>query len=58
LIEGAGRHLGFARKTNMMIERIGETLLTVYRRAHRQKKPPYAVALDMADTRIRRGHVV
>ncbi len=55
LIEGAGRHLGFARKTNAMIDHIGDTLLSIYRRAQREKKAPYQVALDMADARIKRG---
>lgn len=55
LIEGAGRHLGFARRTNAMIEHIGDTLLSIYRRAQRERKAPYQVALDMADVRIKRG---
>jgi len=55
VIEGAGRHLGFADKTAEAIERIGDTLLTIYRRARRAKQPPYAVALTMADKRLRSG---
>ncbi|HUU45523.1 MAG TPA: Glu/Leu/Phe/Val dehydrogenase family protein, partial [Acidobacteriota bacterium] len=55
LIEGAGRNLGFAGDTAAMIERIGKTLITIYRRAAREKKPPYVVALAMADARLKSG---
>ncbi len=53
VIEGAGRHLGFARKTGHAIEQIGETLMSIYRRARRLNKSPYEVALMMADARLR-----
>jgi leucine dehydrogenase len=53
LIEGAGRHLGFARKTSRMIEDIGETLTAIYKRSRRQDTSPYQVALAMADARLR-----
>ena len=55
LIEGAGRHLGFARQTSSKIEHISETLLEIYRRAAREGTSPYQMALKMADARIARG---
>jgi len=55
LIEGAGRHLGFARRTSRMIEHIGDTLLDIYRRSRRERTSPYHMALKLADARIARG---
>lgn len=52
VIEGAGRHLGFADQTAQAIDRIGDTLHSIYQRAQRTGKSPYRVALEMADSRL------
>jgi glutamate dehydrogenase/leucine dehydrogenase len=55
LIEGASRNLGFAEKSDALITRIGHTLTTIYRRSERENRPPYMVALDIADNRLKPG---
>ncbi len=53
VIEGAGRHLGFADQTTQKIDGIAETLMSIYRRARKIGASPYHVALSMADARLR-----
>lgn len=55
LIEGAVRHLGFAAQTEARITGIGDTLLKIFRRAAKENKPPYEIAIAIADARLKPG---